>query len=317
MAAPSPRLSRGGGMHSEAALPQATRPGFVFALVCIVALPACSWLAADGPPISASELRPDYDPAVHDPDPVKEFGVARSAPIHRGFFFHKHRYVEGPYVVERRGLAMYVNGILMGDPLEWPPFDGTVDEDPGDPPAGVSPLDPTPAGEDQRNDYWSRKGSYLWQHHSSRIAFRKMVEAYRKCDALRSVRANRRSLEITLVDKSGRRLPMHYFGCGRRRPLKRDDILARAEYRKKHYEKTLAAGRFVGRESGFASEMGHPLMLSAMDIMNSDWTADEKIKVLEKIGFLEPYDKDGRETVRRFKHSAELAEKVRRLRRRE
>jgi len=293
------------------------RPAFVVCLGSITVVAGCSWLAGDEGPISARTLRPDYDPAVHSADPIKEFGVARSDPIHNGFFFHKHRYVEGPYVVERRGLAIYVNGILMGDFAEWPPFDETVSEDPGAPPPGASPFDPTPAGEDHRNDYWSRKWRYLRQRHGFRRTFRKMVETYRKCDELRSVRASPREGRITVVDRSGRRLPMIFLPCYHPRPLKRDDILARAEGQRQSYETELARGCFRGMESGFASVVGPKLALPLMEALVSSRLPEEKMEALARIPALGPPGEEEQETVRRFKHSAELAEKVRRLRKRE
>jgi hypothetical protein len=106
---------------------------------------------------------------------------------------------------------------------------------------------------------------------------------------------------------------MIYFFCHHPRPLKRNDLLARAEYRKKHYERTLAAGCFLGRESGFASEMGPGLALPLMEILISDGTVEEKIKALDQIELLRLFGEEERETVRQFTGSAELAEKVKRM----
>ena len=107
---------------------------------------------------------------------------------------------------------------------------------------------------------------------------------------------------------------MHYFFCHHPRPLKRNDLLARAEYQKKHYEKTLAAGYFLGRESAFASEIGPRLALPLMEILISDRTVEDKIKALDQIKPLRPFGEEERETLRRFTDSAELAEKVKRMR---
>ena len=79
----------------------------------------------------------------------------------------------------------------------------------------------------------------------------------------------------------------------------------------------LAAGYFVGLESGFASEMGPGLALPLMEVLASERTAAEKIKALDEIEALRPVGKEERETVGRFAQSAELAAKVRRLRKRD
>ena len=44
---------------------------------------------------------------------VKKFGVNRGTPIYDGFIFRDGKYIEAPYVVERWGLDIYINGILF------------------------------------------------------------------------------------------------------------------------------------------------------------------------------------------------------------
>lgn len=287
---------------------------FCIGAVCLLVVSGCAGTTTiEARPLEV--IRPDYDPDVHDADPVKEFGSERGEPIDSGFFFHNCRYVEGPYVVERRGLATYINGIKIIDNLEWPPFDETVDEDPGAPPTGASPTDPLPAGVDWRNGHWSRKWRYLRQHHRFDVAFGKMAETFRACKQLRSVRVDGARCAITVVDRSGRRLPMRYSGCYHPLPLKRGEVLARAEYQKHQCEESLRARCFIGFNSGFASEIGgDDVVLPMMAVLNSDRTVDEKVEAMNQIRFLEVRDEQSLRTIRQFTHSRELAEKIKRMR---
>ena len=82
--------------------------------------------------------------AYADTSAVDEFGVATSEPIELSAFFSAGKYIEAPYVVERRGLEVYINDILVHPGPEWPIYDFTVPTDPGDPPPGSSPFDTYP-----------------------------------------------------------------------------------------------------------------------------------------------------------------------------
>ena len=60
-------------------------------------------------------------------------GETSGEEINSGFVFYNGKYVEAPYRVERRDLAVFINGIQIRRGLKWPPRDLRVNEDPGMP----------------------------------------------------------------------------------------------------------------------------------------------------------------------------------------
>ena len=71
-------------------------------------------------------------------------------PVHAGFFFSEGKFVAPPYVVERSGTAILINGIKVRSGRRWP---SAKAEDPGDPPPGSRADGP----------YWERKWYFLRQ----------------------------------------------------------------------------------------------------------------------------------------------------------
>lgn len=50
---------------------------------------------------------------------VDVFGQEESEPIYTGFFFHNGKYIPPPYIVERRGLSVFINDILVHIPIPY------------------------------------------------------------------------------------------------------------------------------------------------------------------------------------------------------
>lgn len=115
-----------------------------------------------------------------------------SEEITSGFVFHNARYVEAPYRVEVRDLAVFINGIEVRRKPKWPPRDLRVPDDPGLPvgvtrEAGLAALD-TVRGQDG-SPHMGLKVRYLYQHFPKEEARERIVGYFRSLPYLRSVEA--------------------------------------------------------------------------------------------------------------------------------
>jgi hypothetical protein len=194
---------------------------------------------------------------------VKEFGIKKSKPINQGFFFYEGKYIDAPYIVERRGLDVYINDIRVRKGPEWPPYDYAVEQDPGEPPPGSSPFDPPPPGVDPRDNYWSNKWGYLRTHYDLKTAQDKMIDTYRKCPDFVEVRWEEEGSLVALIDESGKK---HFIDL--RPPTRRLKPPSVAIFR---FEK--------GGELGFSGEDA----VKALEILLSEATADEKVRAFEEM----------------------------------
>jgi len=212
-------------------------------------------------------------------DAVKRFGVNRGDPINKSFLFIGGEYLEPPYVVERRGLAVYINGRLVHPGPEWPGFDWRVDEDPGEAPADLPPLKVRP-GVEPRNGYWARKLRYLFQHFDAVTAERKMVAMYRKSPFVQDVRRDGERSSIWVITfTSGRKSNVSLAMSGRTswEGPSDEELLARAEKKKNRWEEKLAWGIcvFKSQRGGYMGAT-QKLGVKMLEILLSDDGPDAK-----------------------------------------
>ncbi len=253
-----------------------------------------------------------YAPAADNAAAIKDFGISKGKPINRGVLFYDCKLVKAPYAVERRGLDIYINGLLVSRSPEWPPYNYAVDKDPGDPPPGSSPLDPTPKREDPRDDYWSRKWRYLASHCEYETAKGMMLELYRGCPRLRQVAVDEEvPFLVLVVDEKGKEttLGLEPLTRWRQKPRTKDEVLADAESGKSYYEELLSVGVL------FALVRGEEVIVSGQDarrivkILLSEADAKEKLQQLEKEDLTQgsaQFDK----IIGHFKASPDLLEKL-------
>jgi hypothetical protein len=144
---------------------------------------------------------------------IMVFGIDPGPRLDRGIVFIETSYLPPPYVVERRGLGILINGHLVFAGCEWPPFDPSVDTDPGDPPKGLSPTDEKQG--DRRMGYWNRKARYLITHLDRATACTRMIDTLRSTGLYTEVRINAESIDdqiITVVAGDGQKLNLDFWG---------------------------------------------------------------------------------------------------------
>jgi hypothetical protein len=100
---------------------------------------------------------------AEEPDPVRAFGVRRSAPIGSGLVIFRNQVFIPPLVVERRGLEILVNDQVLEPGMRWPiPRPPQPQEDPGAIPEGLpaAPSDDDEITAQRWFEYWGNK--YWW-----------------------------------------------------------------------------------------------------------------------------------------------------------
>jgi hypothetical protein len=245
---------------------------------------------------------------------VKEFGTSCGEPINTGFFFYGYRYVEPPYVIERRGLAICINGHLVRPGREWPPYDYAVNEDPGPPPPGVSLDDNPPPGTDHRDRYWSRKTRYIKQHHSREEATRLIAQLYRDSGAYRAVTVDRERPEMIVVtDRDGDTYRIS-LRVAPRESITREGALWEAEEGRKYYEapfrcNTIFIKSVRGGETGLDEERRD----RALEALITPVSPEERMRLLlDDTFFLELANEEERAYVRDFRPPKEFIERAKR-----
>ena len=250
-------------------------------------------------------------------DAVTDLGITKGEPIETGFLFVDGKYIDAPYVVERRGVSIYINNIMISPGPEYPPYDYRVETDPGDdPPADMFPTEPPPPGVDGRDMYWSRKARYLFQHYDEDTAREMLVEAYRKSPKVKEIiRRADDPIRVTLVEETGEShsvalwIPYTYL----QPPPTQDEILKWMEDSRLSYEKLLKGettvvlryGKGLGTEVVFRGEKG----LKFIEDLLSAKTLDERVAALGSAVESLTSDKSAREALSRFEASPELAER--------
>jgi hypothetical protein len=243
---------------------------------------------------------------------IKDFGVSRSDPIDKGFLFYGGTYIDAPYVVERRGLEIYINDVLVQEGPAWPPYDYRVENDPGDPPPDSAPFGSAPPGQDWRDTYWARKWRYLCSHHDYETAKQKMFETYARSPKVAKVRWRDNNPDmVVLTTESGKEhfadfivSPLYLSP-----PPTKEEMLARREKKRSFYENMLNGNIIlfsVPPPEGGEGYVPLRFVPRTLDILVSNRTSEEKIKALEAISVLPENDPGTQRIVTQFQASEQL-----------
>jgi len=222
----------------------------------------------------------------NSPEALRDFGVEKSEPIESSFFFYAGKYVEMPYVVERRGLDILINGHCVRPGPEYPPFEYDVSQDPGDPPPGASPFDRVPKGTDRRTTYWARKNAYLRAHYHGSAYVEKMVENYRKSTQVASVEPRAGSpVEYVVTLKDGSTVNVDFVESFKAIPRDKESDLKRARQQMQDFEDGLRGGGMMLIWRGREVSTGGPGLVDIIGALLSSEDPEVRLENLEKAGF--------------------------------
>ena len=124
---------------------------------------------------------------------IDEFGVYKRGPIKSWeFFFYNGEYVASPYVIERRGLGIFINDKMVTKPIEWPVkfpeiYDGR--KDPGELPKLTEEDDfdtRLPSGE-KVIEFIEHKQDYYHHYYPEEEAIEKTIELYKSLPFVKKI----------------------------------------------------------------------------------------------------------------------------------
>jgi len=244
------------------------------------------------------------------------WGVERADPIDNGFFFWNGRYVRAPYTVERWGLDIFINGILVSRGPR-PPV-SAPSEDPGEPPPGAGPCD----------SFFSQKWRYLSSRCGRDEATLLMLAAYRKCagfsvepaeadgqspsDGEPSPASTPAVLKVT-ERGTGEETYITLSDSWKMTRSSPEESLAGRTARKQYYEQFLRRNRVVSLFDGGEHIMAGSDASTALGVLLSKETAQGKIRILERRGILKPGDTPAQCIVTAYREDAQLTERCERL----
>jgi hypothetical protein len=209
-------------------------------------------------------------------DPVKELGVKTGNPIHSGFFFWEGKYVEPPYVVERKGGDILINGIVVSPSPPWPPRDFSIQDDPGEPPPGIGP----------RDRYWRRKWHYLSSQMKVVEARQRMIGTYKKATTFdTNVGPDGR---VTLTEhETGDEIPVGLTDSWKMAIQDKQTWLKNRESKRDYYERFLRHGDVLSLFRSGEMILGGKEAITLLEVLLSDRSQSEKITSLTERGIFD------------------------------
>lgn len=238
--------------------------------------------------------------AEHTPAAPGEWGAERGGPTDAGFFFWNGSYVRTPYIVERRGLDIHINGILVSRGPDW--SISVPSEDPGQPPPGASPFDP----------FFGEKWRYLSSCCGRREAMRLMLQAYRQCDGFSAVAERDGAIRVT-EKETGDEAYITLSDSWKMALQSREQLLSGRAAKKRYFEELLRRNRVVSLSAGDEHIIAGNAALMTLGVLLSNETPQGKIRILEQRGILRPGDAAAQRIVTEYREDAQLLERYGRL----
>lgn len=259
---------------------------------------------------------------------VTEFGEEIGRSVSNGFFFVDGVYVEAPYIIARRGLAIFVNDVMIEQPVtDWPPRNVLVPEPPGYPSGLTAQSDFIDIDDNYKDPFDApchKQYRYVHQHFPKDRAYEKMREWFAGLPFVSSVKTNRdiNTLLVTTLAGSKREYGVGVSGeaYGVVKPLTKDIVIRDLESVRARYEKRLAEGDcfFIfssGGELSLGTQQTRQILPDIVDTLRGTDQPDAKVNKLKSLGLLPPsWTSNGHQIVNGFHTSLQLEERVQRLR---
>jgi hypothetical protein len=247
---------------------------------------------------------------------TKEFGVTKSEPINSGFVFIKGQYLDAPYIVTRKGLAIFINDKMVALPERWPVEIPSGDVDPEIPPKINKD---TSFYDDVLKKYLLEKTMYVQKHYTPEEERRIMEQVYRGLPCVKEAKLDDEYSDILhLTTFSGETIPAGLVSLrGRKVKHDKESVLQRVEATRKHFENNLKTGDCLIFSNGGRILIGGGNVTGRLPkllkVLRSSKSTDEKFEAVQQSGF--PYiSKDSFPTiVTNFSASPQLEQRLNEL----
>ncbi|MCF7954653.1 MAG: hypothetical protein K9M75_02510 [Phycisphaerae bacterium] len=219
---------------------------------------------------------------------IEKYGSVKGEPIDGGFFFYDNDYIEAPYVVERRGLEIFVNDIYVGFVPES--HDWRIMTDPGDPPAGTKPPTTFPwPGTKDYDKYWGHKYRYIRAKNNRKEAKQQFLDIIRKLPSVASIEMDPSAANQRIIHfESGQTQTISLSSANYTdRPfppvMSKDELIKMAEMNRELYERKFQRiSGYIGHSGGGCIEMGSGSAIKMIEIFISNESPNERMKAISK-----------------------------------
>ena len=254
------------------------------AIALVDAEPASSQPATQ--PATQPASRPKtYTSKIPEALLVEEFGINAGEPIDSGFLFIRGKYVDAPYVVTRKGLAVEVNGqVVYRVPLaEREPPSGEID--PKLPPevnSSTSPYD------EVFGDYIREKIAYVQKHHTPEEERKIMANVYAALPFVKKAELEPDGTTLCVTYTNGKTSGLLLATPRRTGKFDGETVLRRAEEKRGRLEGKLLAGGcvflFNGSELALKKDFARSKLSQMTEILRSARPPDEKFRAMREAG---------------------------------
>lgn len=261
-------------------------------------------------------------------------GAATGVSVDRGFVFFDGEYIEAPYAVEARDLAVTINGIQITDPLEWPPLEEYLfDHDPGFPqglPHDADLGEALGVREPGGVLFDAAKQWYLFSHLDYDEAYSRMEGYYRSLPCVKDLYKDDEGFWV--LESHGGEQRRIAFGGSRMRLLNEmygpegtgepslEEYEERVERRRARFEERLLKGDLFllfpgGEESSFSERKAANLLPEILGVLRSAASEQSKSEELYSLDVFPPGDdRHALRLIRGFRAGRQLDERLSTLR---
>ncbi len=241
---------------------------------------------------------------------IDEFGISRGKPIKTGYLFWEGRYVDVPYVVSRRGLAIFINDIQIRGPANWPPpehekISGEINPEVPD----ISRMASHYKSEKMNRYIWLKR-HYIWKHYEGQEAEDRYAAALKALPCVKDSRRDGDHIELLLYN--GEELPLGLVHPPHRpKPPTKKEMLNRWEGARESYERRLKAGcKFWSRGHGMSVRPSLSMLRKLVAITSSSLHEATKFELVNRECGLGVGPDEFPEIVRNFQATPQLLERI-------
>lgn len=221
---------------------------------------------------------------------IDKYGQSKGEPIDSGFFFHDDKYIESPYIVERKGLEILINGNKVGFIAE--PYDWRIFEDPGNPPSGLQLPTAIPWTETEFYDgYWGLKYRYLRTNMDEEKANKAFLEIMSKMPSVAKIETDPQNSKHSIIYYTTGKTqifdwkPEDFFMMPFPPITGTEELIKNAEEHRKYHEQRLKSNIFFfDRSKGGSMGMGAIQGLELIDVIISNESPEGRMEALAAKG---------------------------------
>jgi hypothetical protein len=219
---------------------------------------------------------------------VEEFGTFIGETVDEGFVFIDGQYIDSPYIVVRKELAIFINDRMIAHPIRWENQTSSLGV--VDPKLPSEINKETSLFDEAFREYIRHKIAYIQKNYTRDDERQKMQEVYTKLPFVKEAKIDQKDHDLLHIKTFKEDVDTIRLTVPRRKSLfNKEDLLKQSNAQRKNYEKRLRKGDCYF----FFSGGGHITAGSAwvteklpgvVKILRSTKSHTAKINELEKEG---------------------------------